>query len=252
MLELDIPARAEAALADGRIGHIGFSFHDDTDAFKEIVDGYEGWTMCLMQHNYMDIENQAGTEGLRYAASKGLAVAIMEPLLGGSLAKPPGPVRELFDEFDPGVTPADRALQWLWDQPEVSVVLSGMSTMDQVEENLRSADASGVGSLTPDEKNLIERVREKFNERAAIQCTACGYCMPCPSGVNIPSNLELYNDGFVYEDWVAPRFKYLRWLGESERAERCEHCGECEEKCPQGLQIGDLMTMVHEKLKQDG
>jgi hypothetical protein len=252
MLELDIPARAEAALADGRIGHIGFSFHDDTDAFKEIVDGYEGWTMCLMQHNYMDIENQAGTEGLRYAASKGLAVAIMEPLLGGSLAKPPGPVRELFDEFDPGVTPADRALQWLWDQPEVSVVLSGMSTMDQVEENLRSADASGVGSLTPDEKNLIERVREKFNERAAIQCTACGYCMPCPSGVNIPSNLELYNDGFVYEDWVAPRFKYLRWLGESERAERCEHCGECEEKCPQGLQIGDLMTKVHEKLKQDG
>jgi len=250
--ELDVLASAEAAIRDGRIGRLGFSFHDDTAAFKTIVDGYDGWAGCLIQHNYMDIENQAGTEGLRYAASKGLAVAIMEPLLGGSLAKPPGPVRELFDEFDPGVTPADRALQWLWDQPEVSVVLSGMSTMDQVEENLRSADASGVGSLTPDEKNLIERVREKFNERAAIQCTACGYCMPCPSGVNIPSNLELYNDGFVYEDWVAPRFKYLRWLGESERAERCEHCGECEEKCPQGLQIGDLMTMVHEKLKQDG
>ena len=182
MLELDIMARAEAALADGRIGHIGFSFHDNTEALKEIVDGYDGWTTCLIQHNYMDIENQAGTEGLKYAASKGLAVAIMEPLLGGNLARPPAPVRELFDEFEGDRSPSDLALQWLWDQPEVAVVLSGMTTMEQVEENLRSAEASGVGSLSFSEKDLIARVREKFNERAAIQCTACGYCMPCPNG----------------------------------------------------------------------
>jgi uncharacterized protein len=252
LLDLGVLSRAEAAVADGRVGHIGFSFHDDADAFKEIVDGYDGWAMCLIQHNYMDIERQAGTEGLRYAASKGLAVAIMEPLLGGNLASPPEPVRELFDEFEEKRSPADLALQWLWDQPEVAVVLSGMSSMEQVQENLRSADASGVGSLGAKEQQLIARVRDRFNERDVIACTNCGYCMPCPNEVDIPGVLELYNEGVRYEDWSAPRFKYMRMVGESKRAEDCEECGECEEKCPQGIPISEWMPKLHATLSGSG
>jgi predicted aldo/keto reductase-like oxidoreductase len=248
MLDLDIMSKAEAAVRDGRIGHIGFSFHDDFDAFKEIVDGYDGWAMCLIQHNYMDIENQAGTGGLQYAASKGLAVAIMEPLLGGSLANPVGPGRQMFEDFDEQRTPADWALQWLWDQPEVSVVLSGMSTMEQVEENIRSANDSGVGSLSSRELALIDRAREKFKERAAISCTRCGYCVPCPNEVDIPAMLELYNDGVICDDWSGPRFKYMRMPG---RAEDCVQCGECEDKCPQGIPISEWMPKVHEILGPD-
>jgi len=245
ILDLDILSKAESAVRDGRIGNIGFSFHDDFDSFKEIVDGYEGWTVCLIQHNYMDTENQAGTEGLKYAASKGLAVAIMEPLLGGNLANPPKPVQEIFDDFEEKRSPADWALQWLWNQPEVSVVLSGMSSIKQVEENLRSADASRVGSLGARELQLIERVRERFKERTAIPCTKCGYCMPCPNQVDIPGNLELYNDGVMYEDWVAPRFGYMRMFGDSKRAEECDQCRECEEKCPQDIPVSEWMPRVH-------
>jgi len=247
--DVEAIASAEAAVADGRIGHIGFSFHDDFDAFKTIVDGYDGWDLCLIQHNYMDIESQAGTEGLRYAASKGIACAIMEPLLGGSLANPPPSMHELFDGFEVRRTPADWALQWLWDQPEVSVVLSGMSTMEQVDENLLSADASGVGSLGPEGRSFIDRVSERFRERAVIPCTGCGYCMPCPNDIEIPSFIRLYNEGVMYEDWYGPRFKYARQFGEAKRAEACLNCGECEEKCPQGVPVGEWMPKVHEALK---
>jgi len=249
MIDRGILPRAEAAVSDGRVGRLGFSFHDNVDAFKTIVDGYDDWAMCLIQHNYMDIENQAGTEGLRYAASKGLAVVLMEPLLGGNLAKPPPAVRALFDEFEVQRTPADWALQWLWNQPEVSLVLSGMSSMEQVDKNLRSADASRVGSLDPSELAFIDRVREKFRERAVIPCTACGYCVPCPNDVNIPAFIELYNEGVIYDDWGAPRFKYARMFGDSPRAEACLNCGECEEKCPQSIEIGEWMPKVHEALK---
>ena len=247
--ELDVLASAEAAIRDGRIGRLGFSFHDDTAAFKTIVDGYDNWAVCLIQHNYMDIENQAGTKGLRYAATKGIAVAVMEPLLGGNLATPPPAVMELFDSFEVKRTPADWALQWLWDQPEVSLVLSGMSSMAQVDENLRSADASAAGSLGPKEQDFIARVREKLLERAVIPCTKCGYCVPCPNAVDIPSFIELYNEGIIYDDWKAPRFKYMRMFGDSKRAEACLNCGECEEKCPQGIAIGEWMPKIHEALK---
>jgi len=158
VLALGVLPRAEAALKDGRIGHLGFSFHDGTGVFKEIVDGYDGWTLCQIQYNYMDTENQAGSAGLKYAASRGLAVVVMEPLLGGRLANPPGPVCELFDGFPVKRTPAEWGLQWVWDQPEVSVVLSGMSTIDQVMENVRAAERSAVGSLGPAEHDLIRRV----------------------------------------------------------------------------------------------
>jgi uncharacterized protein len=253
ILDIGVMPRAEAALSDGRIGHICFSFHDDLDAFKEIVDGYDNWSLCLIQHNYMDIENQvmngAGIEGLRYAASKGIARAIMEPLLGGNLANPPPAIWSMFDDYQVKRTPVDWALQWLWDQPEVSVVLSGMSSMEQVEQNLRSADSSAIGSLTQEEKDFLARVREKFLERAVIPCTRCGYCTPCPNEVDIPAFIELYNEGIIYDDWRLPRLKYMRMFSDK-GAEACLNCGECEEKCPQGIPVGEWMPKIHEALKQ--
>jgi uncharacterized protein len=246
--DLGVLRRAESAVEDGRIGHIGFSFHDRYDAFQEIVDGYDRWEMCLIQHNYMDIENQAGTKGLRYAASKGLAVLIMEPLLGGNLADPPREIKAIFDEHDASRSPADWALQWLWSQPEVSCVLSGMRSLEQVDENIRSADASGIHTMSEEELNVIERVRQKFKERGAIPCTQCGYCSPCPNGVDIQTNFELYNQGLMYDELVIPRFVYSSRLDEKERAGSCEQCGECEEKCPQDIPISEWMPRVHSVL----
>lgn len=241
MLRLGVFERTEAAVADGRIAHIGFSFHDDTETFKRVVDGYDGWAMCLIQHNYMDTENQAGTEGLRYAAGKGIAVAIMEPLLGGSLADPPDEVREVFGAYPKQRTPAEWALAWLWDQPEVATVLSGMSSMAQVEANLETAERAAVGSFSAEDHALIERVREAFLRRAPLPCTKCGYCMPCEHGINIPSNFEIYNDAMMFGNQRQPGLRYRMLLKPGERAE-------CEEKCPKGIAISECMPKVHELL----
>jgi len=245
VLELGVLARAEAAVKDGRIGGLGFSFHDKLDVFKSIIDGYDGWALCQVQYNYMDIENQAGTEGLRYAAAKGLAVVVMEPLLGGRLARPPLAIKAIFDAFDPGRSPADWALQWVWDQPEVAVVLSGMSRPAELEENLLSADRSSVGSLTPAEHDLIGRVRAAYRSAIPVPCTNCGYCLPCPNGVDIPRNFELYNNGCIHEDPGAARLLYARFLTEADRASACIQCGACEERCPQEIPIGEWMPKVH-------
>jgi len=245
VLRFDLLKRAEAALDDGRIGMIGFSFHDSGEAFREIVDGYGGWDFCQIQYNYMDVDNQAGAAGLDHAAANGLGVVVMEPLLGGRLANPPRAVREAFDDFPTKRSPADWALRWLWDQPEVSVVLSGMNRPVQLEENLRSAETSAPGSFGPADFAMIERVRALFRARAAVPCTKCGYCMPCPNGVDIPRNFELYNDGAVYEDLNIPRLIYARLLAETERASSCIRCRTCEDKCPQGIEVGERMTEVH-------
>lgn len=250
ILKFDLLKRAEAAIRDGRIRYLGFSFHDDFDSFKEIVDGYDAWSFCQIQYNYMDTENQAGTKGLKYAASKGLAVVVMEPLLGGRLANPPKPVKEILEQDGKGRSPSDLALQWIWSQREVSVILSGMSTMGQVEGNIRSADLSSIGSIGMDDLELIDRIRAKYREKIPISCTNCRYCMPCPSGVDIPSNLELFNNGFIHDDMSTARTTYSRFFEEKERAGACTQCKECEEKCPQKLPISELMTKVHASLSE--
>jgi predicted aldo/keto reductase-like oxidoreductase len=244
VLKHDRLGQAERALADGRIRHLGFSFHDDYAGFETIVNGSDLWGFCQIQYNYMDIENQAGTRGLRLAGEKGLAVVIMEPLIGGRLADPPPAIRETIAGDREHRSPAQLAFEWVWDQPEVSVVLSGMSDMSQVVENLRIADSARVGKLGPADLELYARVREQYRERIAIPCTKCSYCMPCPNDVNIPVNIELFNYAHAYDDVAAARFRYAFLLKEGQRAGACLDCGACEALCPQHIPITDWMPKI--------
>jgi predicted aldo/keto reductase-like oxidoreductase len=242
---------AEGTLTDGRIGHLGFSFHDKVEVFQEIVDATDLWTLCQIQHNFMDVDYQAGTKGLRYAAGKGLAVVIMEPLRGGMLTQhvPPS-VQQIWDGAPVRRTPADFALQWLWNQPEISLVLSGMSAMEHVVENVESADRSGSGTMSEGELAVIAQVREQYEALCAIPCTACEYCLPCSSGVNIPGIFEIYNDMLMYGDEGLAQMFYS-WLDEKERANLCIECGECLEKCPQRIEIPEWLAKAHELLHQE-
>jgi predicted aldo/keto reductase-like oxidoreductase len=244
VLKHDLLGRAAAALADGRIKHLGFSFHDEYEGFEQIINGSDLWSFCQIQYNYMDIENQAGTRGLKLAAGKGLAVVVMEPLLGGRLVDPPKDVREEMERFAVRRTPAQWALDWLWDQPEVSVVLSGMSAMNQVEENLKYADGSRVGAFGEAERALIERAREMYRARTVIPCTKCNYCMPCPNGLYIPANFEFFNYAHLFDDVAGARFKYQVFLTEEQRSGSCIACGICEDACPQKIPISEWMPKV--------
>lgn len=248
--DLDVLGWATRAIAAGRIGHLGFSFHDKYPVFQEIVDAH-AWSFCQIQYNYMDIENQAGVKGLQYAAAKGLAVVVMEPLLGGKLVNPPAPVQEIWDTAARRQSPAEWALQWLWHQPEVSVVLSGMSTPDQVEQNIASAATARVNLLTADKLALFNRVRAKYNELSPIPCTKCEYCLPCPNNVAIPRVFAAYNEGMMYAKPEAARRGYKIWIPAENQASACTQCRECEEKCPQNIPISEWMPIVHQVLGED-
>lgn len=248
VLKLDLLERAEAAVKNGLIGHIGFSFHDNYEAFQQIVDGYEGWTFCQIQYNFMDVHNQAGLKGLQYAADRGLAVIVMEPLLGGRLANPPGPVADFYQQQGGDRTPAEWALQWLWNQAEVAMILSGMSTLEQVKENVQAAERSGIDSLSFKDLFFVEQVRRRYEERMAVACTNCGYCLPCPHGVNIPGNFQVFNNALAHNDVSGASYVYQRFMAESERAGQCSECALCEELCPQQIPISQWLARVHEAL----
>jgi hypothetical protein len=236
---------AEGAMKDGRIGHLGFSFHDDLDTFQKIVRTYD-WGLCQIQYNFMDVEFQAGREGLRYAAERGLAVIVMEPLRGGSLTRPaPREVAELWDSAPTKRSQADWALQWVWNDPDVSLVLSGMSAISHVEENLASAERSAAGSLDEGELRLVDRVRDAYRALAPIPCTNCRYCQPCPSDVAIPRIFELYNDATAYGDLERGRVGYARFMKPEHRADRCVACGACESACPQRIEIIAWLKKAH-------
>ena len=246
--DLEVLRWAEGAMADGRIGYLGFSFHDDFEVFKEIVDAYDNWTLCQIQYNYMDVDYQAGRRGLEYAASKGLAVVIMEPLRGGRLSKePPEKIGKLWAGAPQKRTPAEWGLLWVWNHPEASVVLSGMSTMEQVVENVAAAEHSGPGTLTEDELALIGRVEQAYRGLSPIPCTDCGYCMPCPTGVEIPRIFQMYNEAMIYNDPRTARFRYRGpgGLSEEQRADQCTECDECLEACPQEIPIPEWLQKVH-------
>ena len=228
----------------GKIKHLGFSFHDTLDVFKSIVDGYD-WEFCQIQYNYVNEDIQAGTEGLNYAASKGLPVMIMEPLLGGMLANPPKPIKKVWDETN--LNPAATALKWLWNKPEITTVLSGMSSMEQLIENLKAADISFKGSLTQNEQETINNSLNAFNNLMKVPCTKCAYCLAeCPKKIPIPEILAGYN---LYETNQVLYSMLYSQVPEEHNASACIECKKCEKKCPQEINISELMPKIHNLLK---
>lgn len=235
-------------LTDGRIRYASFSFHDDVKIFKDIVDAYD-WAMCQIQYNYFDEYYQAGKEGLKYAASKGVGVVIMEPLRGGKLTdRIPERIQKLWDSAPVKRTPAEWALRWVWNHAEVSTALSGMSSKAQLIENIRIAADAKADTLSRGELQIIAEVCEAYRDMLQIGCTGCAYCVPCPSGVNIPLNFSLYNDSFMFKDEDLNFMLYNHLLTPEQRASSCTECGECEEHCPQQIKIPEELKKVHARL----
>lgn len=254
---LGVKSFLDAALADGRIKNAGFSFHGLLDDFKRIVDAYP-WIFCQIQYNYLDQQYQAGTEGLEYAAAKHLGVVIMEPLRGGSLGlpTPPPAVEAIWQRADKPRTPVEWALRWLWNRPEATVVLSGMNDETHIEENLSIAATALPGSLSPGDCDLVEKVASKYKQIMKVGCTGCGYCLPCPQGVAIPVAFEVYNKMHLFGNEAEAKFMYaLRmgglFRGEPTYASRCVACGECLEKCPQQIEIPDVLADVAAEMEDD-
>jgi hypothetical protein len=239
---------AHERIREGRIGHLGFSFHDTNTVFREIIDAWQEWTFCQIQYNFLDEETQAGTDGLHYAASRGLGIVVMEPLRGGKLAVPNAEISAMWGTASTKRSAADWALDWVWNHPEVSLLLSGMSTLAQVQQNLDAAGVSAAGMLAPGELDLIASVRDAYNALIRVPCTACSYCMPCPQGVNIPGMFELVNEGSMFGSWDAQRKRYAQMKSEGSSAESCIRCGVCEDKCPQHIAIRDELAGVAEQL----
>ncbi|MBO4939306.1 MAG: aldo/keto reductase [Oscillospiraceae bacterium] len=225
--------------ASGAIGQIGFSYHGNTDMFISIVDAYD-WDFCQIQYNYLDEHAQAGRRGLHHAHAKGLPVIIMEPLRGGKLVGMlPEKAKQIFADYKVRRTPAQWGLRWLWNQPEVTVVLSGMNSEAMVLENIRTACDVRVGELGCEEEALYARVVKAINENTKVGCTACGYCQPCPRGVDIPGTFAIYNRWYG-EDKFGAFKEYLKcttFRKNSTAASNCIGCGKCEKHCPQGIQI---------------
>lgn len=244
---LDILKWAEEKKNMGKFKYLGFSFHDSYEVFEKILDSYD-WDFCQIQYNYLDREYQAGEKGLRRAYEKGIGVIIMEPLRGGWLAQePPEEVKELFASQNEDRTPVEWALHWLWSQKEVGLVLSGMSTMQQVKENLETAAQSEIGFLSESEYGIMEKAAEKM--RGPVRCTRCEYCLPCPVGVDIPGNFHLYNQAKLLDKGDEMAEKYYE-MDKTARADNCIECGQCEEACPQNLDIIDLLKKVHQYFEQ--
>jgi predicted aldo/keto reductase-like oxidoreductase len=257
--KLKLIDKMEEAKKEGLIQGIGFSFHDTLPVFKEIIDYYP-WDIAQIQYNYVDTCIQATTEGLTYAHNKGIAVVIMEPLKGGALANPLPEALNIIHSSEKQRTPVDWALQFLWDKPEISVVLSGMSSRKMVEENCASADRSDIKSLSSEDKVVIQELTEVYRKRIGVPCTDCGYCMPCPEGVNIPQNFACLNNVSLensrFRRFMA-RKAYRKLQGSKKKvdldnpngkAKVCNKCGECREKCPQKIDIPEDLEKVKKVL----
>ncbi|MCP4114375.1 MAG: aldo/keto reductase [Desulfobacteraceae bacterium] len=245
--------------AKGSIKNAGFSFHGTLEDFKRIVDAYP-WEFCQIQYNYLDEENQAGTEGLEYAAQRNLGVIIMEPLRGGNLGtpEPPPAIASLWETAKQERTPVEWALRWIWNRPEVTVVLSGMNEEAHIDENLAMAEEAFPGSLGKAELKLVAQVSQKYKELMKVGCTGCGYCLPCPEGVAIPNCFEVYNKLHLFGNVEEAKIMYaMRMSGiladdDPSYASLCTQCGECLEKCPQHLEIPDFLSRVAEELEGPG
>lgn len=236
----------------GQIINIGFSFHGVKDQFVKLVDIYD-WDFCQIQYNYLDENNQAGKSGLLYAASKGLPVIIMEPLRGGKLVNNlPKEVKDIWNNAANKRTSAEWALRWIWNHPEATVVLSGMSDEKQLAENIKIASKAKANELTKQELELFDKVKEILNTNTKVNCTACGYCMPCPAGVDIPACFSMYNEKYALRARSA-KFHYLQNTGAitptPAYASLCKKCGKCETHCPQGIPIREKLSDVAKEME---
>jgi hypothetical protein len=241
----------ERARADGRIRHIGFSFHGSPDAFSTIVDAYD-WDFCQIQYNFMDEQYQAGTAGLLRAVERKVGVFAMEPLRGGTLAaNGPEAVNAIWAEAAVKRAPADWALRWVFDHPGVVMALSGMNAPEQLDANIATAEASRAKAMTADELALVARVRDVFHAGMKVNCTTCGYCQPCPSGVSIPDVFSAYNTSAMFGTLQAASAVYRMYvMAGGHGADQCVRCGECEPKCPQQIPIQDMLEEAHAHLTQ--
>lgn len=254
MKNLGVREFLSSAKNDGRIKNAGFSFHGDLSAFKKIVDEYP-WEFCQIQYNYLDEYNQAGTEGLKYAAGHRLAVMVMEPLRGGNLGgQMPDEVEKIWEDAPVSRTPAEWALRWVWNHPEVTVVLSGMNEELHIDENLRTAQDGLPCSLTDTELAIIARARDAWRHLMKVDCTGCRYCMPCPAGVDIPGCFSLYNAYHLFpRDWSS-RWWYITrhggLLSSDSYAGLCRQCGRCTAICPQHIPIPERLRDVSNEMER--
>ena len=235
-LKCDVFDFIEKALESGKIRNIGFSFHDEFEVFEEIINAYD-WDFCQIQLNYFDEEYQAGLKGLHLAASKGIGVIIMEPLRGGRLAVVPDEISDIWNSYPEKHTAAGWALRYLWNKPEVRVILSGMNNLDHIDDNISEASLSESNMLTDLEVALIDKVKHLYKSRIKVDCTNCKYCMPCPNGVNIPGNFAVYNNASIFGDKEYHKKQYFNNMKPEELADMCIACGACEPQCPQNIEI---------------
>lgn len=237
--ETDIISQVEKAIASGRIDKLGFSFHDHFQALRTILTDYDNWTFCQFQYSYMDIDHHPGVSGVKYAASKGLAVVATQPFLGGRLVKkPPESVARVWAGATKKRSLVEWGLIWVWNHPEISTLVSDMSTLEQVKENIALAEIAQPNSLSVAEEVLISRVRDAYRSLRPINCTACRGCMPCPQGIDVPRIFELYNDAIMYDDVKTAQSIYLR---EQHRIEDCTECGLCVDACGRRINILDWL-----------
>jgi uncharacterized protein len=252
MVSIGVMDWMEELKREGIIKNIGFSFHGGKVDFEKIIAAYP-WDFCQIQYNYLDENNQATKSGLQLAYLKGIPVIVMEPLRGGKLVNNlPTDVIKTFEDYSEKRSPAEWALRWIWNHPEVNVILSGMSEEEQLNENIRIAGSAEANSLSIEELELFDKVKAVMLEKTKVPCTACGYCMPCPFGVDIPSCFTAYNDKYLLGD-KRNKFKYMQTLGVLSKqpayASMCKECGKCEQHCPQNIEIRKQLKKVKKEME---
>ncbi len=252
LVDMGIKEWIEQKKKSGQIKQLGFSYHGNSDMFCKIIDAYD-WDFCMIQYNYMDENSQAGRTGLNYAHGKGLPVFIMEPLRGGRLVNLlPESAKKLMLDYGKKYTPAQWAFRWLFNQKEVTVVLSGMNSIEMIDDNVKTASQTFVGDLTKEDESMLQEVVKAINSKMKVGCTGCGYCMPCPKKVDIPGTFSAYNRLYS-EGWFSALKEYVMCTvlrKNATSASNCVECGKCEGHCPQNIQIRKELKNAQHKLEK--